>query len=183
MGAAPLTTRAKRSKSSATAPPIAVLSREIVGCRQNGHAHKPIGEPRLLPTRLRVQRLLKGSSHSLGKVPVDTGLASLCFLIAALSASGTDSLTCRARVWFRPSRASHFLLLAQEKVTKEKGTPPSGPGYAGVPSFHHRSRGTPRRAIPGPSWLSRHPCRSTPYAAIPLGLLKGTWASSVRSQL
>ena len=72
-------------------------------------------------------------------------------------------------------------MLAQEKVTKEKGTPPSGPGCAGVPSLHHHSRGTPRRAIPGPSWLSRHPCRSTPSTAIPLGLLKGTWASFMRS--
>src|SRR3990167_7920812 len=82
---------------------------------------------------------------------------------------------------FRPLRASHFLLLAQEKVTKEKGTPSSGPGCAGVPSFHHHSRGTPRRAIHGPSWLSRHPCRSTPYAAISLGLLKGILASSART--
>ena len=64
-------------------------------------------------------------------------------------------------------------MLAQEKVTKEKGTPPSGPGCAGVPSLHHHFRGALRRAIPGPSQLSRHPCRSTPSAAIPLGLLKG----------
>ena len=55
-----------------------------------------------------------------------------------------------------------------------------GSRCARLPSFHHCSRGTPRRAIPGPSRLSRHPCRSTPYATIPLGLLMGRLASSVR---
>ena len=111
-----------------------------------------------------------------------TGLASLCVLLRYLY-PGSDHWRVVLSSWFRPSRASHFLLLAQEKVTKEKGTPTSGPGYAGVPSLHHRSRGTLRRAIPGPSQLSRHPCRSTPSTVIPLGLLKGTWASSVPSQL
>lgn len=37
-----------------------------------------------------------------------------------------------------------------------------------------------RRAIPGPSRLSRHPCRSTPYTTIPLGLLTGRLASLAR---
>lgn len=49
-----------------------------------------------------------------------------------------------------------------------------------VSLFHHCPRGTPRRAIPGPSRLSRHPCRSTPYTTIPLGLLTGRLASSAR---
>ena len=49
-----------------------------------------------------------------------------------------------------------------------------------VPSLHHCSRGPPRRAIPGPSRLSRHPCRSTPSTTIPLGLLMGPFASSAR---
>jgi hypothetical protein len=42
-----------------------------------------------------------------------------------------------------------------------------------VPSLHRRSGGTARRAIHGPTRLSRHPCRSSPCATIPLGLLKG----------
>ena len=123
-----------------------------------------------------------GSSHSFGDLQLDTGLASLCALLRYLYPD-KDHWRVDLSSWFRPSRASHFLLLAQEKVTKEKGTPPSGPGCAGVPSLHHHSRGTLRRAIHGPSQLSRHPCRSTPYVAIPLGLLKGTWPSSVPSQL
>ena len=110
------------------------------------------------------------------KVQIDTGLVSLCVLLR-YSYPGKDHWRVDLSSWFRPLRASHFLLLAQEKVTKEKGTPTFGPGCAVVPSFHHHSRGTLRRAIPGPSQLSRHPCRSTPYAAIPLGLLKGIWAS------
>src|SRR5690606_19891946 len=44
-----------------------------------------------------------------------------------------------------------------------------------VRSLHRCSRGTSRRAVPGPSRLSRHPCRSTPYTTIPLTLLKGSW--------
>jgi hypothetical protein len=44
-------------------------------------------------------------------------------------------------------------------------------------SLHRHSRGTPRRAIPGPSRLSRHPCRSTPSPTIPLALLKGRLVS------
>ena len=56
----------------------------------------------------------------------------------------------------------------------------SGFRCAKLPSLHHCSRGPPRRAIPGPSRLSRHPCRSTPYTTIPLGLLMGRLASSVR---
>jgi hypothetical protein len=45
-----------------------------------------------------------------------------------------------------PPRARHFFLLPRggrpEKVTKKKGTPTYGPGYAGVPSLHRHSRGT-----------------------------------------
>jgi hypothetical protein len=59
------------------------------------------------------------------------------------------------------------------------GQPAAVTPLRSVSSFHHCSRGTPRRAIPGPSRLSRHPCRSTPYATIPLGLLMGRLASSV----
>jgi len=50
-----------------------------------------------------------------------------------------------------------------------------------VRSLHRHSRGTPRRAIPGPSRLSRHPCRSTPSTAIPLTLLKGAVGVACRS--
>ena len=53
---------------------------------------------------------------------VDTGLASLCVLLRYLY-PGKDHWRVDLSSCFRPSRASHFLLLAQEKVTKEKGTP------------------------------------------------------------
>jgi len=71
---------------------------------------------------------------------------------------------------------SGFLLASPQK--KPKGLAPTyGPSFAGVPSLHHCSEGTPRRAIPGPSRLSRHPCRSTLSTTIPFGLLKGRLAS------
>src|SRR5690606_25026913 len=70
-------------------------------------------------------------------------------------------------------RPSHFLLPGQEKVTKEKATPTSGPGYAGVPSFRCRSGGTSRRGVPSPSLLPRRPCLASPCATPPLGLLTG----------
>ena len=63
----------------------------------------------------------------------------------------------------------------KEKVSKEKTHPTSGPERSapGVRSLHRRSRGPLRRAVHGPSQLSRHPCRSTPYTPIPLALLTG----------
>ncbi len=72
------------------------------------------------------------------------------------------------------------LTFGRRPKSKQKVLPlASGSRCARLPSFHHCSRGPPRRAIPGPSRLSRHPCRSTPYATIPLGLLMGRLASSV----
>jgi len=69
------------------------------------------------------------------------------------------------------------------------GQPSAVTSLRSVSSFHHCFRGPPRRAILGPSRLSarascvalppasmqssRHPCRSTPYTTIPLGLLMG----------
>jgi hypothetical protein len=49
-----------------------------------------------------------------------------------------------------------------------------------VPSLHHCSRGRRTRAVPGPLRLSPHPCGSLPSTTIPLGLLMGRLASSVR---
>ena len=76
--------------------------------------------------------------------------------------------------------ASHFLLFAQEKVTKEKGTPTSGSGgcAARLPSFRCRSGGRRTRGVHAPLRLSPHPCGSSPCATPPLGLLTGTRAPS-----
>ncbi len=66
-----------------------------------------------------------------------------------------------------------FLLAVAPKETK-RSCPYIRPCAARrVRSLHRHSRGTPRRAILGPSRLSRHPCRSTPSTSIPLTLLKG----------
>ncbi len=66
-----------------------------------------------------------------------------------------------------------FLLAVAPKGTK-RACPAIRPSASlRVRSLHRRSRDTPRRAIPGPSRLSRHPCRSTPSTTIPLTLLKG----------
>ncbi|PYC24576.1 hypothetical protein DMO17_10935 [Aquipseudomonas alcaligenes] len=74
---------------------------------------------------------------------------------------------------FRP--AGRVTFSSRGKSNQKRLPPTSGPACGGVPSLHHRSRGTPRRAILGPSRLSRHPCRSTPSAMIPFGLLKGAF--------
>ncbi len=66
-----------------------------------------------------------------------------------------------------------FLLAVAPKETK-RSCPYIRPCAARrVRSLHRHSRGTPRRAILGPSRLSRHPCRSTPSTSILLTLLKG----------
>jgi len=73
-----------------------------------------------------------------------------------------------------PCTAPYFSLFAQRKVSKRKRTPASGPALR---SGSVRSIAAPGVGLQGPSLalvsLSRHPCRSTPYAAIPLTLLKG----------
>ncbi len=75
------------------------------------------------------------------------------------------------RDFVSPPRASPFCQTTQKEP---KGlAPSSGSRFAGLPSLHRSFRGTRRRAIPGPTTLSRHPCRSTPETPIPLGLLKG----------
>jgi len=62
-----------------------------------------------------------------------------------------------------------------------KGTKRSCPGHPvfrlgrKIPSLIRSFRGTRRRAIPGPSPLSRHPCRSTPETPIQRGLLNGAF--------
>jgi hypothetical protein len=49
-----------------------------------------------------------------------------------------------------------------------------------VPELRHGSGGTPRRAVPGPSCLSRHPCLDTPSTAPTLGL-RADWAGTPRA--
>ena len=86
-----------------------------------------------------------------------------------------------SRIAVRTGSALHGGLLSsclpKKKVTKEEGPPASGPALRcatlRVRSLHRRSRGTLRRAVPGPSQLSRHPCRSTPSTPTPLTLLTG----------
>ena len=86
-----------------------------------------------------------------------------------------------SRIAVRTGSALHGGLLSsclpKKKVTKEEGPPTYGPALRcaalRVRSFHRRSMGTLRRAVPGPSQLSRHPCRSTPSAPILLTLLMG----------
>jgi hypothetical protein len=87
------------------------------------------------------------------------------------------SFSCRCLLlrviwqWFRPAGRVPFG--KRPKRNQKVLPPPYGSRCARLPSLHHCSRGPPRRAIPGPSRLSRHPCRSTPYTTIPFGLLKG----------
>ena len=100
---------------------------------------------------------------------------SLC--CSAAVAVSSPPLRCPVQR-FRPYGGS---LLANAPKVSKRSCPLRPARLRRVPSFHHCFRGTPRRAIPGPSRFSRHPCRSTPSAMIPLGLLMGRLASSVRS--
>jgi len=79
---------------------------------------------------------------------------------------------------FAPSGES--LLPNAEEVTKKAcpGHPVFRLGRK-IPSLNWSFRGTPRRAIPGPSRLSRHPCRSTPETPIQRGLLNGAGRSAL----
>ena len=73
-------------------------------------------------------------------------------------------------------------LLSNSHKRNQKGLAPTfGLRCAQVPSLRSRSEGTPRRAILGPTRLSRHPCRSTLYAEPALGLPKGACRSRSRS--
>ena len=53
-------------------------------------------------------------------IPAKAGIQLLAFVFGSCRDNRPTSLCFFAR---HPWRASHFLLLAQEKVTKEKGTP------------------------------------------------------------
>ncbi|TRO43952.1 hypothetical protein EQ831_06060 [Pseudomonas sp. ALS1279] len=68
----------------------------------------------------------------------------------------------------------HTFLACPRKVCQRRAPPTSGFRCAKLPSLRCRSGGRLTRAVPGPLSLSPHPCGSLPYAAPPLGLLKGT---------
>ena len=106
----------------------------------------------------------------------------------ALFISGPRSLARRSLVLVSPLTGESLSLACPRESNQREGHPvhpaPAAPGFprsitapGARPDAAHR-----RRAIPGPSRLSRHPCRSTPSTVIPLGLLKGAWASSVKSR-
>jgi len=60
---------------------------------------------------------------------VDLGFI-LIFRALTLFVSATENLRPCLAAGFRPCGASHFLLLRQKKVSKEKATPGSAPGVA-----------------------------------------------------
>ncbi|KAF1071797.1 MAG: hypothetical protein GAK45_00418 [Pseudomonas citronellolis] len=89
---------------------------------------------------------------------------------------------CLPDLLVSPSRASHFAnrRMAGPAQSNQRACPIVRVFAARrLPSLHRCSRGTQRRAIPGPSLLSRHPCRSTPCTTTPLGLPEGRSARRV----
>ncbi len=96
------------------------------------------------------------------------------FWLAQVS-SLTAALSSAQNYRFRLARRVTSSCYAARRSHQEETHPTSGPARFArrVRSLHRRSRGTLRRAFPGPSQLSRHPCRSTPSTPIPLTLLTG----------
>jgi len=94
------------------------------------------------------------------------------------------SFACLLRHQFRPAGRVTFSSRAmpgREKVTKNACPRHPAPPAAGFPHSIIAPGARPdaanrRWAIPGPSRLSRHPCRSTLSTTIPLTLLKGRLA-------
>ena len=86
-----------------------------------------------------------------------------------------STLSCLVGYRFRLARRVTSSCCAARRSNQEETHPTSGPGRCAprVRSLHRCSRGPLRRAVHGPSQLSRHPCRSTPYTPIPLTLLTG----------
>ncbi|SUD39235.1 Uncharacterised protein [Ectopseudomonas mendocina] len=115
--------------------------------------------------------------HPHSRIGWMTLFSSTIAVAAPRSVCVNSPLRCCCRYRFRSYSGS---LLANAPKVSKRSCPWHPARLRRVPSFHRCSRGTPRRAIPGPSRLSRHPCRSTPYTTIPLGLLTGRLASSAR---
>ena len=69
--------------------------------------------------------------------------------------------------------ASRRVTFLSRQKSNQKRLPQHPARLRRVPSLQRRAGGTARGAIPGPTRLSRHPCRSSPSATLPLGLLKG----------
>ena len=104
------------------------------------------------------------------------GLGERVLLLLVLHSAAAHSLS---EITVSPLRRLTFF--KRQKSKQKRCAPPSWSRFALLPSLHHCSEGPPRMAIPGPSRLSRHPCRSTLYTTIPFGLLKGRLAVSDRS--
>ena len=109
----------------------------------------------------------------------------ICCLVERFRPYGGSLLAADAPKVSKRSCPLHPGLAALDLIrfAHPAGQPSAVTALRSVSSLHHCSRGTPRWAIPGPSRLSRHPCRSTPCATIPLGLLMGRLASSVRLRI
>ena len=106
------------------------------------------------------------------------------FWLAQVS-SLTAALSSAQNYRFRLARRVTSSCYAARRSNQEETHPTSGPERCapGVRSLHRCSRGPLRRAVHGPSQLSRHPCRSTPYTPIPLTLLTGLLARACRRLL
>ncbi len=74
-----------------------------------------------------------------------------------------------------------FSLLVQRESNQRENTPGIRVSLRSTSLIPVPLRGPCRRAIPGQSALSPHPCGSSPYATPPLGLLTGPGHAPARS--
>ena len=106
----------------------------------------------------------KGYTRNFGEVPIDTGLASLCFLITALSASGTGSLTCRTRVLVSPLTGESLSLACPRESNQREGHPDIRPrlrrgSLVPSPLQGHATKGHPWPIVALATSMSLNPLR------------------------
>ncbi len=109
----------------------------------------------------------KGSSRNFGEAPIDTGLANLCFLIAALSVSESGSLTCRTRVLVSPLTGESLSLACPRESNQREGHPTIRPrlrrgSLLPSPLQGHATKGHPWPIVALATSMSLNPLRGDP---------------------
>jgi len=140
-------------------------------------------EPGALPTLAPSKWVAEGRKGDLSRACIQLNPQSQtpkAKAIQALENSDPDD-GIHIQTWCAAKKGSALTAgsLCFDKVTKPFALT-SGPGKPGFPHADIVEGGPRRRAIHGPTALSRHPCRSTPSTTPAFGLPYARLASSVR---